>query len=267
MDVNKTMAIWFGLQILIILDIILITIAMLFTIPLDIAFKIQIFDFCVCIILLTEWLINLYLSSPKTTFLKQKDNILSLIASIPFDAILPAVIPGVGLLRYLRLLKLLRIIVLFNRFFEGFSRFIDKTNLDKILGGFIFTILIFTVLMWIFGPSYDMFDDFYFVIVTLTTVGYGDVTPKTFNEKMIAIIMLFVGIFVFSTITAAISSFLTERLLEDDEGDIKQDIGKIIDEKFEKFEKLENEIIDVHEENKLLREEIKELKELIKDNN
>ena len=269
MPLNKRMAIWFGLHILIIVDIVLITIAMLFILPPNIALDIQIFDFFVCIILLAEWLINFYMSTPKTTFLKQRDNILSLIASIPFDVLLPSLIPGVGLLRYLRLLKLLRIIVLFNRFFDGFSRFINKTNLDKIIGGVIFTILIFTVLLWIFGPTYNLFDDFYFVIVTLTTVGYGDITPQTFNEKVISIALIFIGIFVFSTITAAISSFLTERLLEDEEGDIKQDIDEVMSGHFEMFE---NEIKSFHEENKqlreenkLIREEIRELKELIKE--
>lgn len=262
MELNRRMAIWFGLHGLIIVDIVLITIAMLFYLPPDIALDIQIFDFIVCILLLIEWSINFYLSTPKTLFLKQKDNILGLIASIPFDVILPTVIPGVNLLRYLRLLKLLRIIVLFNRFFDGIAKFIDKTNLDKIIGGMVFVVLIFTLLMYIYGPSYELFDDFYFVIVTLTTVGYGDVTPKTFNEKVIAIILIIVGIFIFSTITAAISSFLTERLMDSEDENLVETIEKSIDEKFEPVnEKLEN----LKEENKLLRDEIKELKEMIKE--
>lgn len=82
---NTTMAIWFGLHGLIIIDIILITFAMLFNLPSDIALDIMIFDFCVCIILLIEWSYNFYLSKPKKIFLKQKGNWLSLLASIPFD--------------------------------------------------------------------------------------------------------------------------------------------------------------------------------------
>ena len=260
MEVNSKMAIWLGLHVLIILDIVLITIAMLFPLPEDIAFEIQLFDFLVCIVLLIEWLINFYLSTPKILFLKQKDNIISLIASIPFDAILPTVIPGINILRYLRLLKLLRIFVLFNRFFDGFERFIKKTNLDKIIGGIFFTILIFTVALYVWGPSYGLFDDFYFVIVTLTTVGYGDVTPITFREKVIAIVLIFAGIFIFSTITAAISSFLTDRLLQSEDEGMKNDIGNGIDEK---FESLSDELKAVREENQKLHDEIRELKELI----
>lgn len=260
MELNKRMAIWFGLHGLIIIDIILITIAMFFQLPEDVALDIQIFDFLVCIFLLIEWSINFYLSSPKMLFLKQRDNILALIASIPYDAILAVPLPGINLLRYLKLLQLLRIIVLFNRFFDGIEKFITKTNLDKIIGGIIFTVLIFTVLMYIFGSSYGLFDDFYFVIVTLTTVGYGDVTPKTFNEKVITILLIIAGIFIFSTITAAISSFLTERLIKKGDDEMEADIENTINEK---FEEMNSKLDDLNEENRLLREEIRELKDLI----
>ena len=251
-EVNSRMMIWFGLHGLIIVDIVLITIAMLISLPKDIAFGITVFDFCVCIILLVEWGINFYISKPKKVFLKQKSNWLDLIASIPFDVILPAVIPSAGLLRYLRLLKLLRVVALFNRFFHGFEKFIKKTNLDKILGGVFFTILIFTLILYIFGPTYGLFDDFYFVIVTLTTVGYGDVIPQTFNEKVIAIVLIFVGIFVFSTITAVISSYFTDRLINEEEEEIDDKLDTVL-----------NELKNVRRENKMLRDEINKLKELI----
>ena len=254
---NNRYLIWIMLHILIVVDIVLITIVMFFNLPGDVVYKITVFDFCVCIVLLIEWCINFYLSKPKKIFLKQKSNWLDLIASIPFDVLLPAVIPSAGLLRYLRLLKLLRVVALFNRFFHGFNRFLEKTNLDKILGGVFFTILIFTLVLYIFGPSYGLFDDFYFVIVTLTTVGYGDVTPKTFNEKIIAIVLIFIGIFVFSTITAVISSYFTDKLIKDDEEEdftsIKEDLKLIYGENQE----LKQEINE-------LKQETKELKELIK---
>lgn len=251
-EVNSRMMIWFGLHGLIIVDIVLITIAMLINLPEDIALGITTFDFCVCIILLVEWFINFYISKPRKVFLKQKSNWLDLIASIPLDMLLPAIIPSAVLLRYLRLLKLLRVVALFNRFFHGFEKFIKKTNLDKILGGVFFTILIFTLILYIFGPTYGLLDDFYFVIVTLTTVGYGDVIPQTFNEKIIAIILIFVGIFVFSTITAVISSYFTDRLINEDDEEIEDKLDTVL-----------NELKHVRSENKMLKDEINELKELI----
>lgn len=257
MDFNLKLFFYlYGLNGLIVIDIVLITIAMIFQIPPDVALDIQIFDFFVCIILLCEWTINFYLSSPKKDFLKDKEHILALIASIPFDAVLPVVIPGINLLRYLRLLKLVRVLILFNRFFIGIKKFINKTNIDKIVFGGVLIVLIFTGLLYHFGPSYGLFDDFYFVVVTLTTVGYGDITPKTYNEKIISLMIITLGIFIFSTITAAISSFLTERLMKKDNYNIEKSLN-------EKFETMNDKLDSLEEENKVLRDEIKELKELL----
>ena len=249
-EITQNQAITNILYVLIISDIVLITIEILIPLPQNIAIGISLFDFIVCIILLTEWIITLYNSHPKRLFFKQKDTWISLIASIPFDALLPVVVPGLNLLRYLRLLKLVRIIVLFNRFIEGIQKFLNKTNLHKIFGGVLVTIALFTFLLYVYGSSYNLFDDFYFVIVTLTTVGYGDITPKTYNEKIITLILIFIGIFIFSTITATISSFFTERILKKEDENL--------------LEKIDYELIKIHEENEKLNNEIEELKKLIK---
>ncbi|WP_298524929.1 ion channel [uncultured Methanobrevibacter sp.] len=255
MDLNWKLFInLFVINGLIVTDIILITIEMIFQVPEIITLRILNFDFIVCIILLIEWTTTFIISPSKKTFLKDRDNILALIASIPFDSILPVIIPGMNLLRYLRLLKLIRIVFLFERFSYTVKKFVNKTNIDKILGGVIITILIFTGLLYIFGPSYGIFDDFYFVIVTLTTVGYGDITPQTYNEKVITMMLITAGIFIFSTITAAISSFMTERLIESDEDEFEAEIR-------EHFESMNSKLDSLGEENRMLREEIKELKE------
>lgn len=244
---------------LIIIDMFLITIALIFEMPDTVIMDIQYFDLFVCIVLLAEYALNLYLSSPKKKFLLDPLNILGLIASIPFDFILATVTPGSILLRYLRLLKISRILLLSSRL-KFIKEMFEKTGLHKILGVIFATIILFTALLYFFGPSYGAFDDFYFVLVTLTTVGYGDITPKTYNEKVLSIILILIGIFVFSAVTAAMSSFLTDRILNKNEEDIKE-----MAESLEvKSEKMMNELKLVREENKQLKDEIGELKELIK---
>ena len=241
---------------LIILDMFLITIALIFQIPNDVKITIQNFDLIVCIILLAEYALNLYLSSPKKDFILDPMNIIGLIASIPFDFILATVVPGSILLRYLRLFKLTRIFLLSSRL-RFIKDLFEKTGLHKIFGIIIITIILFTILFNLFGSSFNGVDDFYYVIVTLTTVGYGDKVPTTYNEKVLAIILILIGIFVFSTITAALSSFLTDRILEDDEEDIKEEINEVIEEK---SESIMDELKIVREENNGLKDEINELK-------
>ena len=272
-----------GLPALIIVDLFLISISLVFEMPYDSLMKIYLFDLIVCVILLFEYFLNLCLSSPKKDYILDKENMIGLIASIPFDFILPLISPiaiPVTFLRYLRIFKLIRVVNLAK--FDVIKDLFRKTGLHKVLLGIFATILLFWGLFYLFSPSYGWFDDFYFVIVTLTTVGYGDVTPKTYNEKVLAIILILIGIFVFSTITAIISLFLTDRILQDDEEDIKYEIRDAIDEEsgkvmgelnevreenrklHEESEKIMGELNAVHEENRKLHDEIEELKGLLK---
>lgn len=252
-----------GLPALIIVDLFLITISLIFEIPNDVMLNIQQFDLIVCIILLGEYFLNLFLSGSKKLYIFDKENIIGLIASIPFDYILPLISPvalPVVFLRYLRIFKLIRVVKLAQ--FDIIKDLFRKTGLHKVLIGIFITILIFWAAFFLFSPSYGWVDDFYFVIVTLTTVGYGDVTPKTYNEKVLAIILILIGVFVFSAITALMSSFLTDRILDDDEEDRVSEIQETIEEK---SENIMAEIKSVHMENKQLKDEANELKAEIKE--
>ena len=252
-----------GLPALIIVDLFLITISLIFEIPNDVMLNIQQFDLIVCIILLGEYFLNLFLSGSKKLYIFDKENIIGLIASIPFDYILPLISPvalPVVFLRYLRIFKLIRVVKLAQ--FDIIKDLFRKTGLHKVLIGIFITILIFWAAFFLFSPSYGWVDDFYFVIVTLTTVGYGDVTPKTYNEKVLAIILILIGVFVFSAITALMSSFLTDRILDDDEEDRVSGIQETIEEK---SENIMAEIKSVRMENKQLKDEANELKAEIKE--
>ena len=130
---------------LVIVDMFLITIALIFQLPPDVVKDIQYFDLGVCLILLGEYALNLYMSSPKMKFIMQPLNIVGLIASIPFDFILVVAIPGSGLLRYLRLLKLSRVFLLSSRL-KFIKELCEKTGLHKILGILFGTVFLFTLL-------------------------------------------------------------------------------------------------------------------------
>ena len=141
--------------------------------------------------------------------------------------------------------------------------------MHKIIAAIFITIITFTILFRLFGPSFGELDDFYFVIVTLTTVGYGDVTPKTHNEKVLAMILILIGIFVFSTITATITSYFTDNLWSDDDENMKTEIKQSIDEKtgdiMKELKITRKENSQLKDEIKELKSEMSELKELIKE--
>jgi len=56
------------------------------------------------------------------------------------------------------------------------------------------------------------FDAFYFVIVTIATVGFGDISPQTVPGKVITLVIILTGVGCFLAVAAnAVEYFITER--------------------------------------------------------
>ena len=254
---------WYNriLPCLIIADIIAISLSVIFQISEDTLFYLELFDLFVCIILLTEYFFGLIRAPSKRKFIFNFDNLLGLVAAIPFDFIIYLLVPvnfPVYILGYLRLLRLIRIVSFVK--VSNVGKFFEKTGFHNIILAIGIIILISTAILCLFGTSYSPFDYFYFVIVTLTTVGYGDITPQTYNEKVITIFLVLIGIIFFSTITASISSFLTDKMMDDGGSDVDE-IKKSVEEN---SKTILNELDMVKKENQKLQREMDELKEIIK---
>ena len=153
------------LSYLVLADIALITISLILQISDDALYFIEVFDFFVCIILLGEYFYGLIKAPSKKNFIFNRDNILGLIASIPFDFIVYLLLPGnfsVSILGYLRLFRFIRIITFAQAGHIG--DFFEKTGFHKIIISICIIIVTSTVMLFIFGSSYNLFDYFYFVI-------------------------------------------------------------------------------------------------------
>jgi len=97
-----------------------------------------------------------------------------------------------------------------------------------ILVGVIF---IFGMLVWIFerkknkeefGPgAKGILQGFWWSAVTMTTVGYGDKSPRTFGGRVVGFIWMFVAIIMISTLTAGIASSLTVQNIQDEIGTVQ----------------------------------------------
>ncbi|GBD90052.1 glutamine-binding periplasmic protein precursor [bacterium BMS3Abin04] len=107
----------------------------------------------------------------------------------------------------------------------------------KIIFGLFLLLFIVGFVTWIFereknkehfgdGKSKGLGSSFWWAAVTLTTVGYGDKTPKTTGGRLIAIIWMLAGLIIISSFTAAITSALTVTQLETQIQDIN-DLYKV----------------------------------------
>jgi len=90
----------------------------------------------------------------------------------------------------------------------------------KVLTLLVGILLLFGVLIWILERNHNQsqFDKkpikgigsgFWWSAVTMTTVGFGDKAPLSFWGRVVAIIWMFTGIIIISSITAAITASLT----------------------------------------------------------
>ena len=113
------------------------------------------------------------------------------------------------------------------RFFGSFLSF-------GFLSGFlalIFIIALFGFLEWYFerrvNPQHfrkgwkGMWDGMWWSVVTMTTVGYGDKTPKSRGGKVVALIWMFSGLLFISGLTASVASTLTVDRLIDNSSEVK----------------------------------------------
>ena len=87
----------------------------------------------------------------------------------------------------------------------------NSRRLRTILIGLAFVIILFGYIFYISEPTVESIGDgFYWALVTVTTVGYGDITPITPSGKLIASFLILLGLGLIATITAIVSAkFIT----------------------------------------------------------
>ncbi|MBE1299899.1 MAG: ion transporter [Alteromonadaceae bacterium] len=126
-------------------------------------------------------------------------------------------------LRYLRMLRMLRLLKL-THYFKGLRLFINvlKQELPTI-GAAIFIMIVLITLSG--GIMYsiehtaqpEVFDSIpsaiWWSVVTMTTVGYGDVTPITFLSKFIAVFIMLLGVGVVALPAAMLAAKFGEELI------------------------------------------------------
>ncbi len=142
----------------------------------------------------------------------------------PFAIIdLLAILPGYRPLRFLRifvifrLFKILRYTKSVNTFLEVLAN--KKFELFILLLAVGFVTFIGGAIIYIFEAHHNpkietFFDAIYWSLITISTVGYGDITPTTKEGKTLTMILILIGIGFISFATSIIASAFTEKLEE-----------------------------------------------------
>jgi voltage-gated potassium channel len=142
------------------------------------------------------------------------------LALIDLLAILPTYRP----LRVMRVFLLFRLFKLFRYFnsIKVFARVLISRRFELItLGIFLgFIVFIGSTGIYMFenpadgGQVKNLFEGFYWAIVTVATVGYGDISPQTTGGRIIAMALIMVGLGVLSFLVSIIVTAFNEEMDE-----------------------------------------------------
>lgn len=166
-------------------------------------------DDIIGIIFVLDYSVRLFMSTSKIQFVKE--NILDLIAILPFNSAL-------RIFRTFKFFKLLKITKLLKatRFISLLSRLYKKARCFLNTNGFKYMIVTSIILVLTGGAlislteNMTLQDGIWWAFVTTTTVGYGDITPTTYCGRMIAMVLMLVGIGLIGSVTSTLTSFFTK---------------------------------------------------------
>jgi voltage-gated potassium channel len=249
-------------SLLIILNVIAVTLESVDNIHNEYKFLFRNFEvFSICIFSL-EYILRLWVSpikyaslgfSPiiaRVKYMLSVNGIIDLLSILPFY--LQFILPGLDL-RVLRTLRLLRILKLstYNSALSDLIEAIREERRSFIAAGYIFVVMFIIASSLIYFAEHKIHpthfnsipDSMYWALITLTTVGYGDVTPVTSLGKLISVISAMGGVVVVALLTGIIASSFSlqmERRKSEFEDEIREALkdGILDDDEVQHIEKL-----------------------------
>lgn len=196
----------------------------IFQLPHEVSRLLHLIDYGICLFFFIDFLMQLYSAKNKWRYMRW--GWIDLVSSIPAADFLLA-----G--RVVRLVRLLRVL----RAFRSLRMLSDYIFLSRIRGTFT-SVSVIAILMIIFSaiaileveqsPDSNIRsaeDAIWWAYVTITTVGYGDKYPVTTLGRLIAAVLMTVGVGLFGTFTAFVASwFVIEKSEEMEEEEEEKEL-------------------------------------------
>jgi len=175
-------------------------------------------EWCITILFTLEYILRIYVSLRPLRYMRSFFGVVDFLSILP--TYLDLLFPGVHylvLLRILRVLRIFRILKLVKYIGEANFLMHALRSAARKIAVFIFGVLMLVIilgsLMYMIEGSENGFTSIpkgvYWAIVTLTTVGYGDISPQTSLGQFFASIIMIIGYGIIAVPTAIVTAEMT----------------------------------------------------------
>ncbi|MGD9510647.1 MAG: potassium channel family protein [Geminicoccaceae bacterium] len=164
-------------------------------------------DMVIALGLALDFAARLYISPRPLQYLMQPLAIIDLV--VLASLLLPALAPNLGFLRLLRAVRLVRsynVLLLVEREvpFARRNRRVMRASVNLVVFVFVVSAIVFVQQRTINPDISDYLDALYFTIATLTTTGFGDITLEGRYGRLLATLVMIVGISLFLNLVGAV---------------------------------------------------------------
>ena len=238
---------------------ILIDILILIFIALDFALSLKSvilslvnFDIVVSLLIIFQSTFWIRRQSNKKAYLLK--NWIYIPAMIPFAYLIIVLSPNMRFLVVVLLLIRIYALIKYAMRIKDIIRITERTRLDSatfiLIGTFVFGSLLFFWVESPVNPQASTLDDAaYFMIVTMSTVGYGNIVPYTGAGRLISVVAIIVGVGYAGWVTAAIATSLIEQLREERKKETQKEV-KSMEIILNKLDKIEKELEEIKSQKK-----------------
>ncbi len=170
------------------------------------------------------------------------ENILDLIAIIPFNSLFK-IFRVFKFLKILKFIKLVRFSAYFARLYKHIRFFFNVTGFKYMVVVSVICIIIGGALIH-FAEGMSFADGIWWAFVTATTVGYGDISPSTLAGRIIASVLMIVGIGLIGSLTSTITALFFDKTSRKKTESSKKEIIHTIQNQLDNFDDLTKDDID-----------------------
>ena len=219
-----------GVQVLVLLSIVTLSLETLPNLSVKEQALLKTIDVVIILLFTLEYGIRFYLAPKKRAFVFSFLGIIDLLAILPFYLSLGIIdTVALRLFRFIRLIRLLKL-VRYNRAITQFHQALMLAKEELILFSGASLVFVFFAAFGIYHFEHaaqpqnfkSIFDSLWWAIITLTTVGYGDIYPITVGGRFFTFFLLIIGLGVVSIPPGLIAAAMTKVISKADKTNSKE---------------------------------------------